>query len=161
MATKLDGLWTVSDLRELVGYPETTTRRHLEDLEAHNAVEQSSRSEDEKPEKRDGVGEATSQHGAGNQMQERQEDDLMVVRCASARGKTNDLERSGKFHNDRDGITAKRNARDLHRKDQERSNHASQLDRSLLAVALRQKQAEDQPEEHNSCGDGVKFATGD
>jgi DNA-binding transcriptional ArsR family regulator len=38
MATDPEVRWTVTDLREGVGYPETTTRRHLEDLEAHGVV---------------------------------------------------------------------------------------------------------------------------
>ena len=70
------------------------------DLAPQMAEDESTRSDDEEPEKANAVRQAPSEDGACDEMKKGQDDDLLVVRSPAAGRQANNLKERREFHSD-------------------------------------------------------------
>ena len=87
------------------------------DLAAQVAEHERARRDDEEAEEAEAVGEAAAEHGAGDEVEQREDDDLLVVRGAAPRGEADDLEDGGELDGDVErGPARERGARPARRR---------------------------------------------
>ena len=67
------------------------------DLAPEVGEDERSWSDDEEPEETEPVGEPTAEHGAGDEMEEREDDDLLVVGGTATRRDADDLKERGEL----------------------------------------------------------------
>ncbi len=73
------------------------------DLATQVAEDEGAGRDDEKAEEADPVGEAAAEYGAGHEVEESENDDLLVVRGAPTRGEAHDLEQGRELDRDVQG----------------------------------------------------------
>ncbi len=122
------------------------------DLAAEVAEHEGARRDDEHAEEAEPVAEAAAEHGAGDEVQQREDDDLLVVRGSLARGQANDLESGGELDEHVEHVGVEEDAADLHAEhDQQRAGvevPQRRVPLPRLAHRERRDQAEDDRRAH-------------
>ena len=111
------------------------------DLAAEVAEHERAGRDDEEAEEAEPVGEAAAEHRAGDEVEEREDDDLLVVRGAAARGEPDDLEDRGELDGDVERESPREQAAALDRQQNERGDGREVAESRASLPALRDERA--------------------
>ncbi len=120
-----------------------------------------SRSHDQEAEEAQTVGEPATEHGAGDEVQERQHDDLLIVGGAPPGREADDLQARSELDGEPEHVGAEEKPRELSRQERDGRHHADLAEPVLVLPLLRNRQRCDEADEHRARDPPVQLAARD
>ena len=118
------------------------------DLATEVAEHERARRDDEEADEAEAVREAAAEDRAGDEVQQREDDDLLVVRGAAPRGEADDLEDGGELDGDVERRPTGEEANALDREERERPDGREVTERGSVLPGLRHREGEGEADEH-------------
>ena len=109
------------------------------DLSPQVAEDERAGSDDEESEEAEAVGQASAQHGPGHEMEQREDDDLLVVRGAAARGEADHLEEGRELDRDVEREATGKETSAFDRKEHERRGRREAAHRGAPLLVFRDR----------------------
>ncbi len=117
------------------------------DLAAQVAQHQRARRHHQDPQEAQAVAQAAPEHGAGDEVEQREDDDLLVVRGALAGGQADDLEGGGELDEDVEHRHVHEHPRHLHGQHQEEGAGVEVAERRVPLPGLAYRERADEPDQ--------------
>ena len=122
------------------------------DLAPQMAEHERAGSDDEEPEEAEPVREAAAQDGARHEVEQRQDDDLLVVRRAAPRGEADDLQERRELDRDVEREAAGEQAPALDRQENERRGRREVAHRRAALLALGDRDGDGESDQEDDVG---------